>query len=159
MIPRVAPPALMLVLLMFACGERGTLDPASAPASSSTATAPATAPAPPPVPASSRIQGTWRYAPPDGSVGPTIEIEFGPDGMRRSLSGRHEVLVPYSVGEEGVDFVGLDVAAHGGAPAGRHRWRLLEGDRLVHEAAPQVVYVRAPTAELAGDSATTEGSR
>lgn len=127
-----------------ACGQERPAETAASGSSRGSVAelAVATAPATPPRPASQRILGTWEYQPPTGSVGPVLRIEFAPELLRRSTNGRETSAQQWVIVDETADDVAIEVTQLRHGRSTRDRWRLLDDSRLIHEAAPEVVYTR-----------------
>jgi hypothetical protein len=129
-----------------ACGRgEPTGDSAAGSGSGATSgeTAVAAAPAVPPRPASQRILGRWEFRPPENTPGPVLAIEFAPDALRRFTNGRETSTQQWVIVDETADDVAIEVTQLRHGRSTRDRWRLLDDGRLVHEAAPDIVYVRA----------------
>ena len=137
-----------------------TDEPSTAPQAESTAEASA-APEPPreveapPTPASTRIRGTFSYEASHGDARVQLGVAFDGGTLVRSTSGAVTSRQPYRVLDEGEDSVLIELVTTDERLI-RRTFVLLDDDRIVDDAAPDVVYVRLdePAADGSGATAT-----
>ncbi len=109
----------------------------------------------PPVPASTRIRGAFAYEASHGDARVQLGVAFDGGTLVRSTSGEVTSRQPYRVLEEGEDRVLIELVAADERVV-RRTFVLLDDDRVIDDAAPDVVYMRIapPAAEGSGTTAT-----